>query len=116
MAVRLTLLPRVGGGAISPEATSWTKLAQLDKLRSDRSFAKPPGGGPPSLGGGITKREQALRAWTCTRLSSCKGARRALMYLLAPSIFSNREGRSPQGSPPQNTAAQIPTYNNQETH
>ena len=46
-AVRLTSLPRVGGGAISPEVTSWTKPAQLDKLRSDRSFGKPPGGGPP---------------------------------------------------------------------
>ena len=93
MAIRLTSLPRVGGGAISPEVTSWTKPAQLDKLRSDRSFGKPPGGGPPSLGGGITKREQALRAWTCARLSSCKGAWKALMYLLAPSIFSNAWGK-----------------------
>ena len=47
--MRLTLLPRWGGGANSPEVMSWTKLAQLDKLRSDRSFGKPPGGGSLSL-------------------------------------------------------------------
>ena len=46
MAIRLTSLPRVGSGAISLEVTSWTKPAQLDKLRSNRSFGKPPGGGP----------------------------------------------------------------------
>ena len=63
-ATRLTSLPRLGGGTNSPEATSWTKLTQLDKLRSDRSFGKPPGKGSLSLEGGITKREQALMAWT----------------------------------------------------
>ena len=64
MAGRLTSLPRLGGGTSRLEAMSWTKPAQLNKLRSDRSFGKPPGGGSLSLGGGITKREQALMVWT----------------------------------------------------
>ena len=41
----------------------------------------------PLRGGGIARREQALSVWICARLralSSCKGAQKALMYLLAP--------------------------------
>ena len=86
-------LPRLGGSASRPEVTSWTKMAQLDKLRPDRSDGKPPGEGTLSLGGGMTRREQALRAWICAGLSYCKGARKALMYLLAPSMVSNAWGK-----------------------
>ena len=86
-------LPRLGGSASRPEATSWTKPAQLNKLRSDRSVGRPPGGGTLSLGGGMTRREQALRVWICARLSSCKGAQKALMYLLVPSMVSNVWGK-----------------------
>ena len=90
---RLISLPRLGGSASRPDAMSWTKLAQPDKLRSERSFGKPPGGGTLSSEGGMTRREQALRVWICARLSSCKGAQKALMYLLVPSSVSNVWGK-----------------------
>ena len=60
----------------------------------------------------MMRREQAISTWICTRLSSCKGAQKALMYLLMPSMVSNVWGKTPQESPPQNAAAHIPTYNN----
>ena len=90
---RLISLPRLGGSARRLDATSWTKAAQPNKLRSERSIGKPPGGGTLSSGRGMTRREQALRVWICTRLSSCKGAQKALMYLLVPSSVSNAWGK-----------------------
>ena len=33
--------PRLGGSACRPDATSWTKAAQPNKLRSERSVGKP---------------------------------------------------------------------------
>ena len=53
--------PRLGGSACRPAATSRTKVAQPDKLSSARSFGKPPRGGVLSVGGSITRREQAHR-------------------------------------------------------
>ena len=63
-----------------------------NKLSSERSVGKPPGRGTLSVEGGITRREQALRVWIYTgliALSSCKGAQKALMYLLTPSSDSS---------------------------
>ena len=84
--------PRLGGTTSRPAATSWTKAAQPDKLTSERSVGKPPRGGILSVGGGMARREQALRACICCGvkvLSSCNGGRKALMYLLAPSRVSS---------------------------
>ena len=91
--------PRLGGSACRPVTMSCTKVAQPNKLSSKRSVGKPPCGGTLSGGGGITRREQALRVWICTGLrvlSSCKGAQKALMYLLTPSSDSSMRGKDSQ--------------------
>ena len=97
-----------------PATTSWTKAAQPNKLSSKKSVGKPPCGGILSGGGGIARREQALRVCICTglrALSSCKGAQKTLMYLLPVC-----EGRTPKGSRPQTAFGHIPTYNNRDRH
>ena len=63
-----------------PWATSWMRLAQLVKLIPERSFRKPPKGGVLSVDGGITTKEQALKACTCwafNLVSPCRGALKA---------------------------------------
>ena len=65
------------GSTCRPATTSWTKVPQPDKLSSERYVEKPPCGGTLSGGGGIARREQALRVWICAGLrvlSSRKGA------------------------------------------
>ena len=71
-----------------PSATSCIRSAQVVRFIQERSFGKPPGGGVLSSDGGITTREQALRACTCCdfiNVSPCKGALKVSMYLFAPS-------------------------------
>ena len=71
---------RLEGTTFMPWATSWMRLAQLVKFIRERSLGKPPKGGILSSDGGITTREQALRACTCWAfnfVSPCKGALKA---------------------------------------
>ena len=61
MAGRPISLPRLGGSTCRSATTSCTKAAKLNKFSSERSVGKPLCGGTLSGGGGITRKEQALR-------------------------------------------------------
>ena len=64
-----------------------TQQIELEEVCREASLQR-----HPLRGGGIARREQALRVWICARLralSSCKGAQKALMYLFTPSSDSS---------------------------
>ena len=85
-----------GRGAIIPAATSCTVSAQVDRLSCDKSSGTPPSSTScPGGGGGMAKREHALKACSCggVRRRSWNGAQKAPTYLLAPAHLLSTLGK-----------------------